>query len=57
MSAGEDAAYVAWMDGQAGAQEAAERRAYETWRDARRADGLPSSEEDYGDELEARAGV
>lgn len=57
VSAREDAAFVEWMDAQVGAQEAAERRAYETWAEARRADGLPSAEEDYGDELEARAGV
>jgi hypothetical protein len=53
----EDLAYVAYMDEQAGAQEAAERRSYETWAEARREDGLPSSEEDYGDYLEALAGV
>lgn len=52
----EDDAFVEWMDAQAGAQEAAERRAYETWAAGREAD-QDSSEEAYGDYLEALAGV
>ena len=48
-----------WMDEQAGIAEAAERVRYEQWRDALLEDDpeADASEEAYGDELEARAGV
>lgn len=56
MNETEDLAFVAYMDEQAGAQEAAERRAYEAWAEGREPD-QDSSEEAYGDYLEALAGV
>jgi hypothetical protein len=53
----EDLAYVAWQEEQTGLAEAAELRAYETWRDARLEDDPDedASEEAYGDWLEALA--
>ena len=54
----EDLAHVAWMDEQAGQAEFEERRQYEAWLAARLEDGYSlaeSSEEDWSDELVARA--